>query len=348
MANLVTGLVERGVEVDMVLARAEGVYLRDLPAQVRVVDLGARRVMTGLGPLMGYLKKTRPRVLLSSQNHANVVALLARRLAGVDTRVVISEHTNLSRSARNAARLGDRLMPFFVKRFYPWSDEIVAVSRGVADSLSALTGLAPDRIRVIYNPVVTPRLLKDIEDAPGHGWLTGAGVAVVIGVGRLSPEKDFRTLIDAFAQARRERDIKLIILGEGDDRPALERRVERLGLAPHVDMPGFVANPMAWMARSSVFVLSSQWEGLSNVIIEALACGVPVVSTDCPSGPAEILDNGTYGELVAVGDVPALARAILGALDRPKDPEVLRERAGQFSVDRITREYMKVLLGAVE
>lgn len=343
--NLAAGLVAEGAEVDMVLARAGGVYRQALPDRVRVVDLGAGRVLAAVRPLIRYLRDVCPRVMLSSQNHANVAALWARRLAGVGTRLVISEHTNLSRSAKEAVRVGDRLMPFFVKRFYPWSDAIVAVSQGVADGLSALTGLGPERIRVIYNPVVSPRLAEAALEVPDHPWLTDGTVPVIVAAGRLAREKDFATLIEAFARVRARREAKLIILGEGEERAALEGLVVRRGLAGQVDMPGFVSNPPAYMARAAVFALSSRWEGLANVVIEALACGVPVVSTDCPSGPAEILERGEYGELVPVGDPAALARGILGALDAPRAPDRLRERARRFAVDRITREYLRVLAG---
>ena len=343
MVNLARGIVERGFQVDMVVAQAEGPYVDELPSQARIVDLAARRVATSLFALSRYLREVRPRSLLSAQTHANIIALWARRVAGVDTRVVVSEHVNLGHSVKYSVRLSDRLMPYFVKKFYPWSDEVIAVSRGVADDLVDNLGVTADRIRVIYNPVVTPWLQAKTQERPDHAWLRDNQPPVVLGVGRLTEQKDFHTLIHAFADVQRKKDARLIILGEGEERPTLERLVTDLGLNDRVDMPGFVSNPFAYMAQSDVFALSSRWEGLATVIIEAMACGTTVVSTDCPSGPTEILENGKYGTLVPVGNAVALGQAILAALDVPRDPAVLMQRANDFSIDRITDEYLQVL-----
>ncbi|NLO89188.1 MAG: glycosyltransferase, partial [Clostridia bacterium] len=187
---------------------------------------------------------------------------------------------------------------------------VVAVSQGVADDLVKTTGLMRELIKVIYNPIVTPELLEKAKESIGHPWFKPGQPPVILSAGRLTAAKDFPTLIHAFARVRAERLARLMILGEGEERPNLESLVRELGLESDVSMPEFVENPYAYMARAAVFVLSSAWEGFGNVLVEAMAVGTPVVSTDCPSGPAEILEGGKWGKLVPVGDVEKLAKAL--------------------------------------
>jgi glycosyltransferase involved in cell wall biosynthesis len=229
---------------------------------------------------------------------------------------------------------------------YPWADAVIAVSDGVAEQVASLTGMPRERITTIYNPVVTPELLWRSREPVDHPWLAPGQPPVVLGVGKLKIQKGFRTLIRAFARVRAARPARLVILGEGARRRTLEALVDELGLREDVALPGYVENPWAWMSRASVFALSSRWEGLPGALIEAMACGCPVVSTDCPSGPAEILEGGVYGPLVPVGDAGALARAILELLDAPPDPARLRARAAAFCVDPALERYLEVLLGA--
>jgi glycosyltransferase involved in cell wall biosynthesis len=228
---------------------------------------------------------------------------------------------------------------------YPWADAVIAVSDGVADHIARLTGMPRERITTIYNPVVTTELLEKARKPVDHPWLAPGQPPVVLGVGKLKIQKSFRTLIRAFARVRAARPARLVILGEGARRRALEALVDELGLREDVALPGYVANPWAWMARAAVFALSSRWEGLPGALIEAMACGCPVVSTDCPSGPAEILQGGAYGPLVPVGDAGALADAILALLEAPPDRARLRARAAMFCVDPAVDRYLAVLLG---
>jgi glycosyltransferase involved in cell wall biosynthesis len=227
--------------------------------------------------------------------------------------------------------------------FYLKADCIVAVSEGVADDLVSEVGLPRSAIRVIYNPVVTPELAARAEEPLVHPWLVPGSAPVLLAAGRLSAQKDFPTLLRAFARVRAARPARLIILGEGELRAQLEAQAVALGLGEDVQFPGFVENPYAYMRRAGVFVLSSAWEGFGIVLVEAMACGAPVVSTDCPVGPAEILEGGRYGPLVPIGDDGALAHAILSALDCPMDPERLRARAGDFALEKIGRQYLEVL-----
>lgn len=325
MLNLAKGFAERGLKVDLVLARAEGPYLSRVPRLVRVVDLKAFRVLASLTGLVRYIQRERPFALLSALHHANVVALWARKLASVPVRVVVSVHTNLSRATANAPNLRARIMPRWVRLFYPWADAIVAVSSGVAEDLVRHTGIPPEKIHVIYNPVVTPDLFVRAEEPIEHPWFAPGQCPVVLGVGRLTPSKDFSTLIRAFALVRKVRAARLMILGEGEERPRLEALVQELGLEDDIQLPGFVENPYKYMKRSALFVLSSRWEGLPTVLIEAAALGVPVISTDCPSGPAEILGE-REDLLVPVGDVAALARGICRSLAQPLSQRIEVDR----------------------
>jgi glycosyltransferase involved in cell wall biosynthesis len=344
MVTLANGFAALGLRVDLVLAVAEGPYLAEVAAAVRVVDLRARGVVVSLPGLTGYLRRERPDAMLSAMNHANVIVLLARRLAGVRTRVVVSERAHLSLSLANEPSRRARLLPWFMRRTYRWADGVVAVSAGVADDLAQATGLSRASISVIHNPVVTEQMLSLAQAPLDHPWFAPEEPPVILAVGRLAPEKKFDVLLQAFARLRRERRARLLILGEGERRSELEALAGALGVADDVALPGFEPNPYAYMRRAGLFVLSSRFEGLPNALIQAMTCGVPVVSTDCPSGPAEILENGRWGRLVPVGDVEALAAAMLATITEMQHPDVAG-RAADFGADRAVDEYLRVLRG---
>jgi glycosyltransferase involved in cell wall biosynthesis len=343
MVNLARGLIGEGVEVDLVLANATGEYLEQIPPGVRLVDLQAGRTIAAIPGLVRHLRRRRPDVLLSALDHANLTALTAQRLSGVATPVFVSVRNTLSVSTRGGQRLGDRLTPALARRFYPKARGVIAVSRGVATDLVSRIGLSPNSVTVIYNPVVTPELEEHAAAELDHPWFSADAVPVILAAGRLSEQKDFMTLIVAFSQVRAHRDVRLLILGEGPLRAELETEISRRGLTGDVRLEGFVDNPFAYMRRASLFVLSSLWEGLPGVLIQAMACGTPVVSTDCPSGPREILEDGRLGPLVPTADSAALADAILNTLERPTPEDVLRKRAADFSLETITRQYLDVL-----
>lgn len=279
-----------------------------------MVDLGASRPLTALPTLVRYLRTHRPRALAATITNANLVALWAVRLAGVPVRCLVREASTLSVELEHSSRLNRWLLPYLIGRAFGRADAIVAPSRGVADDLARVAGLPRETIEVIYNPVVSSMLTERSRQAAGHRWLEEPAVPVVVGMGRLTRQKDFATLIRAFARLRESRPARLLILGEGKERAALLALAGAQGIAADVDLPGFVDNPHAYLSRAALFVLSSRWEGLPGVLIEALACGARVVSTDCPSGPREILADGAYGELVPVGDPEALAGAMRRAL----------------------------------
>lgn len=371
--NLAREFADLGHAVDVVLARTRGPLLDEIPGSVRVVDLGTRTALLGIPSLIRhpadlwrlatpamvvnppftfgaipalsrYLRGERPAALLSMLNFQNLAALWARRLAGVPVRVAVVESNPLSERVKRETQRRMKTLPEMVGHFYRWADAIISVSNGVADDLSKCSGLPRESIHTIYNPIVTPALQRKAEEPVLHPWFAPGEPPVVIGAGRLRPQKDFPTLLRAFARVRARRPARLLILGEGDQRRSLEGLAAGLGIAADVLLPGFAPNPFAYMSRSAVFVLSSQWEGFGNVVVEALATGCAVVSTDCPSGPREILADGKYGELVPVRNPEALATAIDRILDRPPNRRLLVERAAFFSAERSARQYLDVLL----
>src|SRR5574337_1561356 len=356
--TLAHAFATRGHKVDFVVACSQGPLYQDISPPVRLVALDhrwrhlpwaamnkSRWALASVAALASYLRHEQPDVVLSAANHVNDAAVWARYLARSRTRLVVRVSNRLSPSAVHMP--GKKLFrPQLAGRFYAWADAIIAVSDGVADDVARVTSLPRDRITTIYNPMVTPELQEKARTTIDHPWFAPSSPPVVLGVGRLAAQKDFPTLLKAFARVRAVRKVRLIILGEGKERPELEILVKGLGVAADVALPGFALNPFPYMMRASVFVLSSAWEGLPGVLIEAMACGCPVVSTDCPSGPAEILDGGAYGPLVPVGNDAALAKAVLSVLETPPDPDRLRAQAAMFSVDRSVDQYLEVLCGS--
>jgi glycosyltransferase involved in cell wall biosynthesis len=342
--KLADGLVRRGFEVDLVLAAAEGPRLAEIPAEVRLVDLEARRVASSLPGLVRYLRREKPQGLASVLDHANVVALWARKLGRYSGRVVVIEQNTLSEAARNGKSRRDRMMPRLVRRFYPWADYVVGVSEGVADDLSRFVNLPAEKVRVIANPIVAAEI-GDLARAPvDHEWFADGG-PVFVAAGRLRPQKDFPTLLRALARVREARPARLVILGEGPERERLEALTRELQLTDDVSLRGATTNPYAFMARSTAFILSSRWEGLPTVLIEAMSCGAPVIATDCPSGPREILAGGRHGALVPVGDVDALAAAMDAALDgKLARPPV--ESWHRYAIDAVVDEYVPLLVAS--
>ena len=340
MVTLANAFAARGLSVDLVLSSAQGPYLQNVSHAVRVVDLRSTRVIASLPGLVRYLRSERRQAMLSALNHANVIAIIARSLARVQLRLVVSERSTLS--ATKTLLFFGRLMPWFMRWSYPRADKVLCVSQGVADDLAEKIGISFEKLKVIYNPVVSDELIEKSSEAFDHEWFESGEPPVVLGAGRLTEQKDFSSLFRAFAQVRAMRPVRLVILGEGELRTPLERLAKELGIAADVLMPGFVANPFPWMRNAALFVLSSRWEGLPNVLIEAMACGTPVVSCDCPSGPAEILENGRWGRLVPVDDTNSLAQAIEATLDDSHKPEVA-VRANDFSADLAAEAYLSLL-----
>jgi len=343
VVNLIRGLVALGRQVDLVLVRTEGPHLKCLPRQVKRVPLGTRHTFAAVPALARYLRRHRPAVLLAVKDRAGRAAVLARRLAGTDTRIVMRLGTNVSTAMADKTAVERWLRFRPIRRLYPRIDRIVAVSAGVAEDTAHITGIACGRIQVIPNPVITPELPELAAVPCDHVWFRPDQPPVIVGTGRLQRQKDFPTLIRAFARVRRKRPCRLVILGEGSGRARLEALTAELGIAADLDLIGFRANPYPFLARANLFVLSSRWEGSPNVLTEAMALGTPVVATDCPSGPYELLDGGKYGPLVPVGDVRALAQAMAETLDHPLPPEMLKAAVADYTQAKSAERYLEVL-----
>lgn len=335
--NLIEGLKELGHEAQLVVFSETGELVGEVPDWVKLVDLKCGRAVRAPVPLARYLRSERPDVLIGTQGHVNLVALLARRLAGVPTRLILTEHLAVTGEPEGVK---DRMYRLLARSSYRGAEAVVAVSGGVADTLAAGVGLPRDSITVIYNPVLTEQYWQSVTAEVEHPWFVAGEPPVILGVGRLVPQKDFPMLIRAFGRVLEKRDARLIILGEGPDRQALEQQVRQAGLESKVQLPGFLPNPASYMARAGVFALSSVREGLPTVLIEALATGTPVVSTDCPSGPQEILQGGELGRLVPVGDHDALAQAIVEALDDQRGA-VSSEVLAQYTPPEAAKKYLE-------
>jgi len=345
MVTLANAFAQRGYAVDLVLAVAEGPYLSQVSESVRIVDLNAGRVIKALLPLLRYLQRERPVAMLSAMTHANVVAILARMLARVPMRLVVSERTTISFEVKRAQDIAARLTYGLVPWLYPRADGVTVVSKAAAADLVTYARLVPSSVNVIYNPFDLARISQLANESIPHAWFGADQPPVVLAIGRLTEAKDYPTLIRAFSKLRVKRSARLLILGEGELRDSLEELLVQLKLtADEVQIPGFVANPFSYLARCNVFVLSSRWEGLPGTLIEAMACGTPVVSTDCPSGPREILAGGRWGSLVPVGDDNALAKAIDTVLSTPPQqmPNV-RQRAADFGQENAVDAYINAL-----
>ena len=342
--NLANAFIQRGHSVDMVLLSATGEFLSELDPKVNVVDLKASRMRRVIFPLVRYLRNARPGALLACMWPLTVLALGARALSRVPTRVVVAEHTTWSRSELLSRPTVGWQVRTSMHHFLPKADAIVAVSQGAADDLARFSGVDRSSISVIYNPV-----FGDAERQPDcppdepQGWCAGAHRRV-LAVGALKVEKDYATLLNAFALLRQRIDARLLILGEGECRTALAGQAQKLGIADSVFMPGFVKDLAPYYYLADLHVLSSTGEGFGNVIVEALATGTPVVSTDCPSGPREILAGGKFGRLVPVGNAQALADAMQESLASEHDSAALMARAQDFSIDKAAYRYLELLL----
>lgn len=344
--RLARGMAASGRSVELVLVRGEGAYLSEIPAGVELTVLDRPRVSRAILALAAHFRRTRPKAILSALTHMNLATLAAARLSCIGARVVISERNQISSKAQEARGAWKRGLYRAVPLAYRIADKVVAVSGGVAADLSRFGHLPGGKIRVIHNPVFDPDIAALSKEAPSHPWFEAGGPPIILAAGRLHRQKGFDVLLDAFAIARAEEDCRLVILGEGPERGALEAKAAQSGLAYDIDMPGFCENPFSLMARAGAFVLSSRWEGFPNALVEAMACGAPVIATDCPSGPHEILDGGALAPLVPVEDAGALGQALISTLRRRPDTAASHARALGFSVAAAADQYLETLEAA--
>ena len=337
--RLAERFVERGHRVDFVLLQAEGALLARVPPGVRVTDLEVGRLRSAVGPLRDYVRSNKPDVLMVAMWPLTVIGILANLAGGDPSAVVVSDHVQMSMDPVTSRGVRNALARVSIRALYPLAKERIVVSRGAAADLSQLSGLPIDRFTVIHNPAVDggppPRHLED-------PWPSRPG-ARVLSVGNLKAQKDHATLLRAFARTRAQREATLVILGEGPERGQTEALARQLGVEGDLLLPGQTLDTGPWYQNADLFVLSSTDEGFGNVLVEALEHGLPIVSTDCPSGPAEILQGGAYGVLVPVGDPEALGKAILEGLETQPDVEALFERSQVFSSSTIASRYLDVI-----
>lgn len=343
MLRLAKGFADAGLKVSLVLIQGAGEYLKDLPTGVDVHVLNGRSVMASVGKIGRKVQELAPRAVLAALTHVNVATCIARMIYFRNTPTFISERNQISEKRATARGLREMVTFAMVPSLYRQADGVIAVSDGVADDVRALAKLPAERVHYVHNPVYDRTILDRAALPSPHPWLEDDGDPVIIAVGRLHPQKDFRVLIEAFLQYRRHHQGRLIIFGEGSERGKLEAVVAASDFRRDISLPGFCDNPFAAMARADLLVLSSRWEGFPNVLVEAMSCGCPVVATNCPSGPSEILDHGRYGPLVPVGDAAGLADAIAATIGSEEASRTVSARAAVFSIDSAVAGYRAIM-----
>jgi glycosyltransferase involved in cell wall biosynthesis len=342
--NLLEGLSAYDLQVDLLLVVGKKGWLPEIPwPNIRLINLKVKHTMSAVPGLIRYLRRARPDVLMVAKDRPARAAVIAHWLARVKTRLVAQLHMNVLGflEGKSAWQRWGRCAP--MRWLFPRFDLIIGVSEGVVEDTMKITGLPRERMVALPNPVITSELSKLGDEPVNHPWLNDPSLPVVVSVGRLSPEKDLPMLLRAFDRVRRQRECRLIIVGEGPGRGELERLIKELKLQECVSLAGFTENPFAYMKRASLLAFSSIAEGSGNVLIEAMALGTPVVSTDCPYGPRETLAGGKYGALVPVGDDESLARAILATLITPLPSFTLQEAVARYTVENSTRCYLEAL-----
>ncbi len=336
---LAAALASAQCEVSIIVVKASGPLLAQVPTGVEVFDLNCGRLLWAIPKLQRHLRHHRPHVLVSSLDHNNIAALCARALSATRTKLVICQHNALSQEAGLGWKY--RLVPRLYRLLAGRADAIVAVSRGVADDLASVAHLPRNTVDVICNPVVEPEATRSIG-LPPHPWLEDTRTPVFVFVGRLVAQKDPITLLAAFARHLATHPARLVVLGDGPLRDEMVCAAAKAGVTKHVYFAGFVHDPLAWVAHAHALLLTSRYEGFANVIVEALACGTPVIATDCPYGPAEILADGRYGHLVKVGDTASFAAAMADDLRAHFPAELLRTRALDFTVQKAADSYLSL------
>lgn len=345
--TIMNGLAERGYDIDLLLSRASGELQSELSKRVSIVELPPSKtpavgVAAHLPALVSYLHRQKPAGLFPHLEHPSIVCLIINRLLDTETTVIPTQHSAFGHEVEATPK--DRIVERIVPRLYPASDRIISVSEGVADSLIKQTPVDRDDVSVLHNPVDVERIRERASQPTDHKWVEDSDRDVVLFVGRHAGQKNLEGWVHAFERVvDKNPNARAIIAGKGQCRNDVVATVERCGLSDVVSLPGYVDNPYRYMAKADTFLLSSRYEGLPTVLIECLSVGCPVVSTDCPSGPREILSDGEYGTLVPVGDVNGLADAVYDTLADPPDPVRLRSRADDFSPQPVFNEYEQFL-----
>lgn len=342
MRNLIPAIARRGYAVDQLKVQRHGPELGDAPG-VRVIDLGSRHVYSSLPALLRYLHRERPQVMLSDKDKVNRCSVIARWLARADTRLVLRSGTTVSVDLANRGPVDRWIQRTSMSRLYRAAHAVVVPSDAAGRDLVRYTGLPEALVRTLPSPVLPASIFERPAPPPGHPWFAPGEPPVILGVGELSPRKDFATLLRAFARLRERRPCRLLILGRGIERDALLAEARDRGVAEDFALPGFSDEVFSYMTHAAVFALCSRWEGMPVVLIESLGCGTPVVATDCPGGSRELLQDGALGSLVPVGDVGALSVALETLLVQPKNTERNREAARRYEIETATTGYLRAM-----
>lgn len=369
MLHLAQGFYHQGHNVDLLLSRHEGSYIEQVPDYLNIIPLKKTsrfrglflmllhsslkikfishfklpRFFSRLSGVINYINESKPDAIISALHNSNLSAVLAKNCTNSDVKIIVTEHIALSNYLESVPKRKSKLLPL-IKILYPLADHQVTVSDGVKNDLAQVADLQTSSISTIFNPVITDEMLKKMLLAVDHSWLISGNHYKLLAAGRLSKQKDFVTLINAIDIIRDDISIKLIILGEGKERENLQKIITDKNLDDIIDLHGFVANPYAYMAHSDLFVMSSILEGLPTVLLEALACGCQIVSTDCPYGPSEILQNGKYGKLIPVKDSKQLAIAIKESYINKDTTNNRQQYALQFNLEKATNQYINLIL----
>lgn len=343
--RLAKAFYNEGNIVDIVVVNSKNDYKERIPNGINIVDLDCDKLIFSLPKIIKYIKEKKPIALISASEGVNIITAIAKQFVkNTPTKIIISVRTHLSTEYKESNSRIKRIFPILSRFFYPGVDSIVAVSKGVANDIEQLLNIPIEDINVIYNPIVDESIADLSNEIIDHPiFQKNRNYKIILGAGRLTKQKDFKTLIYAFNEVRKTINSKLVIIGEGNERKNLEKTIKELEIENEVALIGFVQNPYPYMKNSDVFVLSSIWEGFGNVIVEAMATGTNVVSTNCQSGPSEILDNGKYGKLVEVGDYNQLSDSIIKMIEDPKSEKFIKERAYFFSVESTLNEYQKLI-----
>lgn len=345
--NIVNGLAERGYKIELLVSKRKGHLKARLENNASVVELTPSNTSVfGVGAhppaLVNYFRRKRPVALFSQMAHVSVVCLVASTIPGTNTAIIPTQHNSFGMS--NDSGLKGRIIRGSVPYLYPLADQVIAVSEGVANSMVERAGLKSRDISVLHNPIHVDEVRERSQQHIEHEWLNDERIDVILFVGRIEEQKNLTAWLQAFKQIHeRNPDTRAIIAGKGSRRQQVTESAERLDIDHVVSMPGYVENPYAYMRNASVFLLSSRFEGLPTVLIEALACGCPVVATDCPSGPREILADGRYGTLAPVGDINGLVDGVIQTLADPIPVHVLEERADDFAPESVLDDYEQFL-----
>lgn len=341
--NLLPGMAAAGYRVDLLKIQQHGPRLTGDEYGVRVIELKAKHVYTALPELIRYLRRERPAVLLTDKDKVNRTAILARGVARTETRLIVRIGTTVSVNLASRGIIDRLLQRSSMRYLYNSAEAILMPSAGAADDLAEATGIARHLISVVPSPIVTPDFSIQSEATIDHAWFQEGERPVILGVGELSSRKDFATLLRAYAAMPGNSSYRLVIIGRGRQQAALLLLAEQLGIADRLSLPGFVSNPYPYMKRAKLFALTSRWEGMPVALIEALALGTPVVATDCPSGPREVLEGGRFGSLVPVGDHRALSQAMAQLLNSPPPREALLQAANPFHLENSVSCYLAAM-----